>query len=262
MCSLNLQRTYIGRLPWVVGCPSYPVALMALGDAGWPGSARSLQGSLSSQAPWRSGMRIRTWSDCTAPSFVTPSLSTCFRNPTTLRRTRKHCPSIRVLVPGTSGLKARLKKATWGPEANPWMDEAASSPDSSAHPVTWATWDEVLKGAVWVTSSGTFQGYSPIRISLGYLAQKTQKKNGLKPWISHFRLLWFPAVGGRKGCSSNTCFPSTPPSGDIPGCPACFCSCLISRTSSSCCKGGWETAFYQARLRICSQRSMDTSVEN
>lgn len=31
---------------------------MALGDAGRPGSARSLQGSLSSQAPWRSGMRI------------------------------------------------------------------------------------------------------------------------------------------------------------------------------------------------------------
>ena len=158
---------------------------MALGGAGRPGSARSLQGSLSSQAPWRSGTRIRTWqwfqlSDCTAPSFITPSLSTCFRNPTTLRHIRKHCPSIRVLVPGTSGLKARLKKATLEPEANPWRDEAARSPDSSAHLVAPAT-SSVLKGAVWVTSSGSFQGCSPTRISFGYIAQKTQKKNGLKP---------------------------------------------------------------------------------
>lgn len=85
---------------------------------------------------------------------------------------------IRVLMPGTSGLMARLRKIILGARGQSLDGWGSTSPD---HFQSFQSLRSILKRAMWVISAGSFQCCSPVGISFGYIAQKTQEKNGLKP---------------------------------------------------------------------------------
>ena len=181
-CALWIySRETLRQVTLVVRCPSDLAVLMASAESGGQ-EVQEACGKFPVRLPgdveWQSG---HSSGSSHLTSRFHPSLhllSTFFINPTTPCHIWGNSHLIRVLMPGTSGLMARLRKTTLGARGQSPDGRHSTSPD---HILSLRSLRSILKRVMWVISAGSFQGCcSPVGISFGYIAQKTQEKKWLK----------------------------------------------------------------------------------
>lgn len=130
--SESTAETPLGRLPWVVQHPSDPAVLMASGESGGQEVQEACRKISPARLPeiWNDNQDTAVFqpSDFTAPSFITPSLYLLQKPNYPLSYMGEH-DLIRVLMPGTSGLMARLRKITLEAKGQSLDGWGSMSPD-------------------------------------------------------------------------------------------------------------------------------------